>query len=480
MSTNSHSHGPSSSNHYILKSSRTVLADGVGPAWVEVEDGTIITASRSTPPSQVPPSSKSSNNSAIEIRDLGDLILMPGLIDCHVHINEPGRTEWEGFDTATYAAAAGGVTTLVDMPLNCSPVTTTAAHLKTKLDALGGKLHVDCAFWGGVIPQNASSAETLQGMVDAGVLGFKCFMVHSGIDEFPNATEADLRRAMPIIAQSGLPLLAHAELDLSGGGAKLPIPNKRSFRDFVASRPGIWELDAIELLIRLSRETGCRVHIVHLSYAGALPAIRAARAEGLPITVETCFHYLCLNMEDIPDGDTRFKCAPPIRERANNEHLWEALADGTIDFVVTDHSPATPALKKLEEGNLESAWGGISSLQYGLPLLWTEARKRGFDIPQISRLLSTNVAKFLGLSGTELRLPHKGSIVSGAQADFVVWDPDGAVSPSPSDIRYKHKISPYMGRPLTGKVHETILRGSTVFADGMIVGELRGNAILRK
>jgi allantoinase len=398
------------------------------------------------------------------VRDLGDRVVSPGIVDCHVHVNEPGRTDWEGYETATRAAAAGGVTSLVDMPLNCIPVTTTGAALATKLDACRGKCFVDMGFWGGVIPGNAGE---LTPLARGGVLGCKAFMVHSGIDEFPNATKRDLAQAMPLLRAAGLPLLAHAELDL---GAHVHTSDPRAYRAYLESRPTSWEDAAIEQLIELCRATGCHVHVVHLSAATSLPALRAAKAEGLPISVETCPHYLCLEAESIPDGATLFKCAPPIRERENREALWSGLLDGTIDFVVTDHSPCTPQLKELERGHFHDAWGGIASLQLGLSTLWTHAERRGATLVDLARWLSTNPARFAGVSR------KKGRIAPGHDADLVIWDPDRTYTLSEEQLFFKHRVSPYLGMRLKGKVLGTVLRGMDVY-DGRAhpagpVGEL--------
>jgi allantoinase len=398
------------------------------------------------------------------VRNVGDLVVSPGLVDCHVHVNEPGRTEWEGYETATRAAAAGGVTSVVDMPLNCIPVTTTAAALSEKLAACRGKCFVDMGFWGGVVPGNAGELEAL---ANGGVLGCKAFMVHSGIDEFPNATRADLTLAMPVLARAGLPLLAHAELDL---GAPASAVDPRTYQGYLDSRPPAWEDAAIALLIELCRQTGCHVHVVHLSAASSVPALRAAKAEGLPITVETCPHYLCLEAESIPDGATLFKCAPPIRERENKEALWRALIEGVIDFVITDHSPCTPQLKQLERGHFHDAWGGIASLQLGLSTVWTHAEPRGASLVDLARWMSTNPARFAGLGS------RKGRIAPGYDADFVIWDPDKAFTLHEEQLFFKHRVSPYLGMRLKGKVHRTLLRGVEVY-DGQdhpagAVGEL--------
>ena len=419
-------------------SERVVSPEGVGPATVLVDGERI---------AEVVPGAKPLPG----VQDFGNWVIGPGLVDCHVHINEPGRTEWEGFETATRAAAAGGVTSLVDMPLNSLPVTTTSAALDAKLESSRDKCFVDVGFWGGVIPGNASD---LKALAAGGVLGCKAFLVHSGIDEFPNSTEADLREAMPVLRDAGLPLLAHAELDL---GAEMATPDRRSYQRYLESRPKIWEDEAIRLLVKLCRETRCPVHIVHLSSATSVPTLRAAKAEGLPITVETCPHYLCLEAEQIPDGATLFKCAPPIREHENREGLWRALLEGVIDFVITDHSPCTPALKLPELGDFEAAWGGIASLQLGLPAVWTEARKRGADLSALFRWMSAAPAKFAGLSA------KKGRIAAGFDADLLVWDPDASVRVAAERLFFRHRVSPYLGQDLQGRVQHTVLRGKCVY-----------------
>jgi len=419
-------------------SARVVLPSGVGPATVLL-DGERIAEVVQGP------------KALAGAMDFGEWVIGPGLVDCHVHINEPGRTEWEGFETATRAAAAGGVTSLVDMPLNSIPVTTTAAALTTKIAAARGKCFVDVGFWGGVVPGNARD---LVELAAGGVLGCKAFLVHSGIDEFPNSTEADLREAMPVLRDAGLPLLAHAELDL---GAEVHETDRRSYGRYLQSRPKLWEDEAIRLLVKLCRETRCPVHIVHLSSASSVPVLRAAKAEGLPITVETCPHYLCLEAESIPDGATLFKCAPPIREHENREGLWRALLEGVIDFVITDHSPCTPALKIPERGDFEDAWGGIASLQLGLPAVWTEARRRGADLPSLFRWLSAAPAKFAGLGA------QKGRIAAGFDADLVVWDPNATLTVEAERLFFKHRVSPYLGRELEGRVQHTFLRGKSVY-----------------
>lgn len=401
------------------------------------------------------------------VQDAGNLVVSPGLVDCHVHINEPGRTDWEGYTTATRAAAAGGVTTLVDMPLNCIPVTTTGDAFAQKRAACQGQCWVDVGFWGGVIPGNTPE---LSALAQAGVLGCKAFMVHSGIDEFPNASEADLRAAMPVLRAHGLPLLAHAELEL--GASSGTSTNPRAYQSYLDSRPSAWEDAAIASLIRLCRETGCHVHVVHLSAASSLPQLRAAKAEGLPITVETCPHYLCLEAEAIPDGATEFKCAPPIRDHANREALWHGLFEGVIDFVVTDHSPCTPQLKQRERGHFHDAWGGIASLQLGLANVWTHARRRGASLVDLARWLSGAPAQFSGLCR------RKGSITAGCDADLVVWDPDAGFAVQPEQLFFKHRVSPYLGAALQGAVSKTFLRGAEVFDGRAHVGSARGQQLL--
>jgi allantoinase len=382
-----------------------------------------------------------------------------------VHVNEPGRTEWEGFETATRAAAAGGITTIVDMPLNCIPVTTTLEALRTKLEAIAGRLRVDCGFWGGVIPGNAGE---LDRMIDAGVAGFKAFLVHSGIDEFPNATEQDLREAMPILARRGVPLLVHAEL--AEHLVDAPPVEPQQYATYLASRPRAAEDAAIRLIIGLCRETGCRVHIVHLSSSDALEQIAAAKREGLPLTVETCPHYLALASEDVPDGCTEYKCAPPIRERDNRERLWQGLRDGVIDFVVSDHSPCTPHLKLRESGDFMRAWGGISSVQLTLPVVWTAAQVHGVGVEQIAHWMCAAPARFAGLD------QRKGSIEPGKDADFVVWEPEATFTVDPARLYHRHKLTPYAGKELRGVVRETILRGETVLPEG----PTNGRPLLRK
>jgi allantoinase len=389
-----------------------------------------------------------------EAIDIGDSLLMPGLVDPHVHLNEPGRTAWEGFATGTRSAAAGGITTLIDMPLNSSPVTTTAAAFDKKATAAEGQLQVDYGFWGGIVPGNTKEIEKL---IEKGVPGFKAFLTHSGIDEFPNVTEQDLRKVMPIIARHNLPLLVHCELSTSQ--ISQPAGNERSYQNYLQSRPKEWEDEAIALMIQLCEQYQCPVHIVHLSSANSIAQIKKAREKGLPITVETAQHYLYFNAEEIPDAQTAFKCAPPIREKENNEQLWQALQEGIIDFVATDHSPSSPDMKEFESGNLMKAWGGISSLQLALPVLWTAARQRNIPVTDMAKWLSTNPAKFSGLQ-------LKGKIASGGDADLVVWNPDKKFTVTAEQLNHKHKMTPYLNQELYGVVEQTWLRGQLVYDHG--------------
>jgi allantoinase len=406
------------------------------------------------------------------VEDVGARALVPGLVDTHVHVNEPGRTEWEGFDTATRAAAAGGVTTLVDMPLNSSPVTTTPEALRHKLAAAEGKLWVDCGLYGGVVPGNADQVEPL---LAAGVLGLKAFLCPSGIDDFPNATESDLRAVLPALAAAGLPLLAHAELvgPLAAGVEARLAAEPRSYAAYLASRPREWEHEAIRLLIALCREYRCRTHVVHLASAEALPLIAAARAAGLPLTVETCPHYLCFAAEEVPDGDPRFKCAPPVRGREDRERLWGALRDGLIDTVGSDHSPAPPGLKHLADGDLGRAWGGIASLQLALPVVWTEARRRGAALADVVEWLGRRPAQLVGLGG------RKGALAAGCDADLVVFDPDAEFTVVPEALYHRHKATPYAGRTLRGRVDKAFLRGRVIYDSGRFGAAPAGRAVLR-
>lgn len=401
--------------------------------------------------------------------DVGENIVMPGVIDAHVHINEPGRTEWEGFDTATQAAAAAGITTIVDMPLNASPVTTTVHAFEEKLSASKDKLHVNVGFYGGLIPGNENN---LEGLIQAGVLGIKCFLTHSGIDEFPNVSEKEIDAAMPVIAKYGLPLLAHCELsDSKVDNRFADFPN--SYRFYLASRPKQWENDAVDLMIKLCRKHDCKTHIVHVSSAEALEKIDEAKKEGLPLTAETCAHYIYFNAEDIPDSNCLYKCAPPIREKENNAQLKAALETGVLDFIATDHSPAPPDIKELESGNLQKAWGGIAGLQFLLPAAWT-AMKGTVSIEKFIPLLTGHPAKFLQVEN------RKGKLAVGYDADITVWNPEEKFEVRPKDILHRYDCSPYNGQQLFGTVQQTIVNGEVVYQNKKIVQKNKGQWLLRK
>ena len=403
-----------------------------------------------------------------DAEDFGNAVIMPGVIDVHVHINEPGRTEWEGFETATQAAAAGGTTTIVDMPLNASPVTTTLDAFNQKLEASKGKLNVNVGFYAGLVPSNVSNLESL---LNAGVLGIKCFLTHSGIDDFPNVSEKDLDEAMPIIAKYNIPLLAHCELY----DAEIDCDfdnNPTSYQHYLASRPKKWENDAIDLMIRMCRKHNCPVHIVHVVSAEALANIEAAKKEGLPITAETCAQYIFFNAEDIPDGNCVYKCAPPIREKENNEQLKQALVSGVLDFITTDHSPAPPNIKEIETGNLKKAWGGIAGIQFLLTASWT-AMKNTMTLGQFIPLVTSKPASFI-------KSAKKGTLKMGNDADIVIWQPEEIDFVKAEDIFFKHKISPYIAQNLNGKVLETIVNGATVFRNKSIENKNKGQWLLQK
>ncbi|MBI4424814.1 MAG: allantoinase AllB [Elusimicrobia bacterium] len=431
----------------VVTSRRTVLPDGVREAAVVVHSGRIAAV--------VPAGRAPAGGRAV---DLGDAALLPGIVDTHAHLNEPGREAWEGFETGTRAALAGGITTVVDMPLNSIPATTTREALDQKARAAERRCGADYAFWGGVVPGNAGELEP---MLDAGVCGFKCFLIDSGVPEFPAVGEAELRRAMPILARRGAPLLVHAELEAAAEPASAGEP--RRYASYLASRPRAWENEAVRLMIRLCRETGCPVHVVHLSSSEALADLALARREGLPITAETCPHYLTFSAEEIPDGATQFKCAPPIREAENRERLWQGLSDGTLGMIVSDHSPCEPALKRLERGAFAEAWGGIASLQFSLAAAWTGARERGLGLERLAAWMSEAPAALAGLSA-------KGRIGPGMDADLVAFEPEAACPTAPSEVLHKHKLTPYAGRPLLGRVQRVWLRGETALEAGRPTG----------
>jgi allantoinase len=422
----------------VLRAARAILPDGETTADIGVRGGRI---------SVIAP-----RGSLIAHRTVTygpDLVLLPGLVDSHVHVNEPGRTAWEGFSTATEAAARGGVTTIVDMPLNSIPPTVGVDELNLKKATAAPKAVIDIGFWGGAIPGNTHQLRPLH---DAGVFGFKAFMLPSGVDEFPPID--DLPGVLTEIASFGGLLVVHAEDCATIEGA--PAAHGRHYSDFVASRPDGAERDAVAAVIEAARTTGGRAHLLHVSSVQSLELLRAARADGVPITAETCPHYLTFAAEDVPDGATQYKCCPPIRSRANREQLWAALRDGDIDIVVSDHSPCTADLKNLDTGDFGTAWGGVASLQLGLSAVWTQARGRGFALTDVVRWMSSGPATLVGL-------PGKGKLAEGADADICVFEPDAAVVVDPDRLAHRNKVTPYAGMTLTGVVRQTWLRGQQVF-----------------
>jgi allantoinase len=442
----------------IIRGRRVVLPDTVGPRSIYIR-GERISEIRGY--DDVAPECE-----LIEAGD--DSVVMPGLVDTHVHVNSPGRTEWEGFRSATLAAAAGGVTTLIDMPLNSIPPTTTLAGFNTKLEHAQNECFVDVGFWGGVVPGNT---DQLAPMLEAGVVGFKCFLVPSGVDEFEHVTDEQLREAMPELARLDALLIVHAELP---GPIKANGRSSSDYEIFLDSRPRAAENEAIELMIRLSREFDTRVHIVHLSSAEAIPMLREAQAAGVKITAETCPHYLHFAAEKIAAGATEFKCCPPIREEENRERLWKGLVDGTIDFIVSDHSPCPGEMKLRESGDFMKAWGGIASLQLRLPVIWTEARRRGSSLLDVTKWLCANPARQVSL---ELQ---KGVIAAGADADLVIWNPDQQFPVTADTLHHRHKITPYAGETLSGVVQQTFLRGKKIYDDGHFTRSPLGQMLLKQ
>jgi allantoinase len=392
-----------------------------------------------------------------------DVVLLPGLVDSHVHVCEPGNTEWEGFATATRAAAAGGITSLVDMPLDSVPATVSTRALEIKRRAAEGRCHVDVGFWGGVVPGNLDQLGPLH---EAGVLGFKCFLADSGSEDFPPVRVPELERALRLLRDLDTPVLVHAESAEAAAG--LPAARGRKYADYLASRPRGVENLAVAEVIEAARRSGGRAHVLHLSSSDALPMIASARREGVSVTAETCPHYLALCAEEIADGATACKCSPPVREAANRELLWGGLKEMVLDLVVSDHSPCTTAMKQLDSGDFGAAWGGISSLQLGLPVVWTEARRRGFSLAEVAAWMSERPARLAGLRG-------KGRIEVGFDADLCVFAPDESFVVDPARLHHRHRVTPYAGRTLTGVVRETMLRGKPVDP-----GRPRGELLARK
>jgi allantoinase len=445
-----------SASEFLLTSRRVATPDGVGPASIHVRAGRIV---RVSPGAAVAAS--------LPVVDVGDRAVLPGLVDTHVHINEPGRTEWEGFASATSAAAAGGVTTLVDMPLNSIPPTTSVRAFGRKLEAAAGRCRVHVGFWGGLVPSSASEVAHL---ASAGVFGFKCFLVDSGVPEFAPVDSKNLEAAMSEIARLDALLIVHAEWPDSIATTWPGRPE--AYSGYLGSRPRASENEAVRQIVGLCRETGARVHILHLSSAEALEPLERARAEGLPVTAETCPHYLALEAEEVLDGATEFKCAPPIRERENRERLWAGLGSGVLDMVVSDHSPSPPELKQRDSGDFARAWGGISSLGLTLPVVWTEARRRGHSLSDVARWMSYAPARLARLESC------KGAIAPGQDADLVVFDSEAEWRVSAQDLRHRHKLSPYAGRKLVGAVATTYLKGEKIWENGRDIGGPAGELML--
>ncbi|WP_344147412.1 allantoinase AllB [Nocardioides koreensis] len=404
-------------------------------------------------------------DAAERVRLADDAVLLPGLVDTHVHVNEPGRTEWEGFATATRAAAAGGVTTLLDMPLNSIPPTVDPDALAVKRRAADGQCHVDVGFWGGAVP---SSLGRLRALAEEGVFGFKCFLVDSGVPEFPPLDHDQLDRALAEVASFDGLMVVHAEDP--GVLADAPAGGGPSYAAFVGSRPHQAEDVAISGLLDLARTHGARVHVLHLASASALPLLAQARADGVRVSVETCPHYLTVSAEEVPDGHTEFKCCPPIRDAANRDALWQALVDGVIDCVVSDHSPSTVDLKRLDTGDFGQAWGGVASLQLGLPLVWTAARERGIGLERVVGWMAAGPAALAGLAG-------KGAIEPGCDADLVAFAPEASFVVDPQRLHHRNPVTPYAGRRLSGVVRDVWLRGDRIVADGAVTPEPLGRLL---
>jgi allantoinase len=429
-------------------SKRVVTPQGVRAAAILVDGETIqALVERGEVPADLP------------LADFGEAAVLPGLVDSHLHINEPGRTEWEGFESGTRAAAAGGYTLIADMPLNCLPPTTTVAALEAKRRSARESSLVDWVLWGGVVADNQ---QHILPLASAGVQGFKCFLVDPGISGFTMVSEPQLRAALPHLVKTGLPLLVHAELPgpIEAAAARLAGDDWRRYETYLRSRPDEAELEAIALLLALCRDFRFPLHIVHLATSRALDGLRKAKSDGLPVTVETCPHYLYFSSEQIADGATLCKCAPPIRNKENRERLWQALREGLIDLVATDHSPCPLQMKQLDGGNFRTAWGGISSISLALPVMWVEARRRGFNLSDVARWMAEAPARLAGCGS------RKGKIAPGYDADFVVFEPETEFAVTRDQLHYRHQISPYLGHHLMGRVRKTYLRGECIFADG--------------
>jgi len=429
----------------VVRGTRIVTPEGIRPATIYIEHGRIARVGGVDDPA--------TGNGVV---DAGDLVVMPGLVDTHVHVNDPGRTDWEGFETATRAAAAGGVTTLLDMPLNSIPATTSVTALHEKVRAARGKTWVDVGFIGGVVPDNASA---LGELARHGVRAFKCFLVPSGVPEFQHVTQPDLREAMPILAELGTPLMVHAELPevIEAASLEATAGDPAKYATYLASRPAAAEHEAVALVIELAEITGARVHIVHVSSAQTAHMVSSARARGVRVSAETCPHYLWFDADEVPDGATEYKCAPPIRRRDDRDGLWSALSSGELHMIVSDHSPCPPILKRRDVGDFFVAWGGIASLQLGSSVVWTAMRERGLPIERLVEWMSAAPAALAGLEG------RKGAIAPGCDADLVLFDPDGQMMAREDMLLHRHAVTPYLGAALRGTVEATYVRGVLAF-----------------
>ncbi len=449
----------------VIRARRAVLPGGIAPAAVTVL-GPLVTAVGPYD-APLPPGCAVTELAA-------DEVLLPGLVDSHVHVNEPGRTSWEGFTTATRAAAAGGITTIIDMPLNSIPPTTDRAALAAKRAAASDQVHVDTGFWGGAVPGNAADRPLLH---EAGVFGFKCFLTDSGVPEFPPLDDAQLGEAAAQAAALGSLLIVHAEDTASLAAARqAAVPGGTDYAGFLRSRPPAAETAAIGRVLDAARRTGARVHILHLSSADGADLVAAARRDGVTVTAETCPHYLALAAEDIPDGATQYKCCPPVRDKANADRLWEALASGAVDCVVSDHSPCPPEMKELAGGDFAAAWGGISSVQLTLPVVWTHAARRGFGLADVAAWMSAGPARIAGLAGGR---GGKGAITPGGAADLVAFAPEEEFTVDPARLLHRHKLTPYAGRRLRGVVRRTWLAGAVIAAGGQLHGAPAGRLLGR-
>ena len=440
-----------------LRSSRVVTPEGVRPAVLEARDGVIVAL-------------HDHGHGIEDLIDVGDAVVMPGIVDTHVHVNEPGRTEWEGFATATRAAAAGGVTTLVDMPLNSIPATLDVASLEAKRAAARGHCAIDVGFLGGVVPGNVAS---LVGLHDAGVLGFKCFLAPSGVDEFAHCSESELDQALAVLGALETVLMAHAESPAALALASPPAET-RSYAAYAASRPAEVETQAVATLVGLAEKHRAHVHIVHVSSAATVALLAAARARGARVTAETCPHYLHFVADEVPDGATEYKCAPPIRGAADRDALWQGLAAGVLDMVVSDHSPSPPELKRRDAGNFMDAWGGIASLQLGLAVVWTGMRARDLPLERLPAWMAAAPARLVGLA------EKKGALAPGRQADIVVWHPEREWTVRAEAILHRHKLTPYLGARLAGVVESTWVRGERVYSSESGVSGATGRLIHRE